>query len=472
MFLWTTNHIIIGGLYILLGIFGGFIGFGLSILLRLELSMFGFIFTSSFYYSAYFSYHGLFMIFFMIMPILIGGFGNILIPIMLGLFDLIFPRLNALSIWLAIISIIFILSSLLSSFTFNGGWTFYVPLSSYSFYPTVDILFFSLHIVGLSSLLSSFNFVTTILSKFSYSILFNFYLAFISIPLFIWSLFITSFLLIISLPVLAGAITMIIFDRHFNSSFFNPFFGGDALLFQHLFWFFGHPEVYILILPAFGIISDILSRLTNCIIFGRDSMIYAMLSIGLLGCLVWGHHMFNVGFDIDSRAYFTTATSIIAIPTGIKIFNWVATLWTANFQFNSSFYFFIGFLFSFTFGGFTGIILANVIVDILLHDSYFVVAHFHYVLSLAAVYSIFSAFYQYFRLFTLIILAEFFGRLHFISFFIFSNLIFFTMHSLGILGHSRRIFDYPILFSKFHWFQSLGIIGFLLAMLLFSLVLL
>jgi heme/copper-type cytochrome/quinol oxidase subunit 1 len=411
----------------------------------------------------------------MIMPILIGGFGNILIPIMLGLSDLLFPRLNAFSLWLTSVSLsLIILSYLSSSFQFSG-WTFYSPLSTLSNF-SIDSMFLSLHLAGLASILGSINFIASILSRFNYSYSFSSFMffdfIFFSLPLFLFSLFLTSILLIISIPVLAGSITMIIFDRHFNSSFFDPIFGGDPLLFQHLFWFFGHPEAYILILPSFGLISDCLSRCCNIIIFGRDSMIYAMLSIGLLGCIVWGHHMYNVGFDIDSRAYFTTATSIIAIPTGIKIFNWIATLWASNLQFIVSLFFIIGFLFSFTFGGFTGIILANVIVDILLHDTYFVVGHFHYVLSLGAVYTTFAAFYQYFQFISSLQFYEFYGRLHFISFFLSSNLLFFPMHTLGILGHSRRIFDYSILFSKFHWFQALAIAGFMLAMVLFSLALL
>jgi len=300
-----------------LGLIGGVIGFTLSLVLRLELALPGFIICSSLQYNSIITFHGVFMIFFMIMPILIGGFGNILIPLMLCSCDMIFPRLNALSLWLVSEGVLLIINSLFLDGGVNAGWTFYVPLSILN-YSSIDFMFFSLHIVGLSSLLGSINFIVTILKSCNFSFLYSS----LFIPLFPWSLFFTSFLLIISLPVLAGCITMIIFDRHFNSSFFDPIRGGDLILFQHLFWFFGHPEVYILILPAFGLVSEIISKYSQCIIFGRDSMLIALLLIAFIGCIVWGHHMFMVGFDIDTRTYSTTATSIIAIPTGIKILNW------------------------------------------------------------------------------------------------------------------------------------------------------
>jgi heme/copper-type cytochrome/quinol oxidase subunit 1 len=327
-------------------------------------------------------------------------------------------------------------------------------------------MFFSLHIVGLSSLLGSINFIVTLLKSTNLSIINSF----LFLPLYCWSIFFTSVLLIISLPVLAGVITMIIFDRHFNCSFFDPLRGGDLLLFQHLFWFFGHPEVYILILPAFGLISEMISKFSQCIIFGRDSMLIALLIIAVLGCIVWGHHMFMVGFDLDTRSYFTFSTSIIAIPTGIKILNWLATIWSSCFFLITPLYFIIGFLFSFTFGGFTGLILANSIIDTILHDSYFIVGHFHYVLSLGAVYTIFAAFYTYWIFFSTISFSDYLGRIHFGSFFISSNSIFFTMHSLGIIGCPRRIYDYSMIFFKFQWFNSLGLIGIYLsiAILLFA----
>ena len=461
MFL-ITNHVFIGVVYILIGIIGGSIGFGLSVLIRLELSLPGFNILSSLNYNSVITFHGLFMIFFMIMPILIGGFGNCLIPLLLGMNDMIFPRLNASSLWFSLFSLILISLSLIIDGGVNAGWTFYVPLSRMN-YSSIDLLFFSLHIAGISSLLGSINFICSILSIYSLSLFY--FLSFIE--LFSWSIFFTSLLLIISLPVLAACITMIISDRHFNSSFFDPLRGGDLLLFQHLFWFFGHPEVYILILPAFGLVSSILSKFSQFIIFGRDSMLIALFLIGLLGCIVWGHHMFIVGFDIDTRSYFTSATSIIAIPTGIKLLNWLCTLWSNVYYLITPLYFIIGFLLSFSFGGFTGLILANNIIDIILHDTYFVVGHFHYVLSLGAVYSIFASFFNYFIFFSLFNFNDFLGRLSFITFFSSSNLLFFPMHSLGIFGFPRRIFDYNIIFFNFNYILSFSIIGLVSSLLIF-----
>ena len=445
------------------GWIGGSFGFGLSIIIRLELGLPGLIICSSVQYNTLITFHGIFMIFFMIMPLLIGGFGNILIPLMLSSSDMIFPRLNALSLWLVIDSLFLMFLAMLLDGGVNAGWTFYVPLSIMNYY-SVDLMFFSLHVAGLSSLLGSINFIVTLLKACNLSILYSS----LFLPLFPWSIFFTSFLLVLSIPVLAGSITMIIFDRHFNTSFFDPVRGGSLLLFQHLFWFFGHPEVYILILPAFGLISDILSKFSQCIIFGRDTMLIALLVIGFLGCIVWGHHMFMVGFDIDTRAYYTSVTSIIAIPTGMKIMNWLASIWSGCSFLNTTLFWIIGFLYSFSFGGFSGLVLANVILDVLLHDSYFVVSHFHYVLSLGAVYTIYAAFYNYWMIFSSYLLFnDFLGRIHFISFFISSNLIFFSMHSLGIFGFPRRIFDYPVLFFRFHWLNSFGLVGVVLSMFLF-----
>ena len=409
------------------------------------------------------TFHGILMIFFMIMPLLIGGFGNILIPLMLSSSDMIFPRLNALSLWLIMDSLCLIIISLLLDGGVNAGWTFYVPLSVMNYY-SVDLMFFSLHIAGISSLLGSMNMIVTLLKACNLSILYSS----LFLPLFPWSIFFTSFLLILSLPVLAGSITMIIFDRHFNTSFFDPIRGGSVILFQHLFWFFGHPEAYILILPAFGLVSDILSKFSQCIIYGRDSMIIALSIIALLGCIVWGHHMFMVGFDIDTRAYYTASTSIIAIPTGIKILNWLATIWSGCLVFITPIYWIIGFLYSFSFGGFSGLVLANVVCDTMLHDSYFVVGHFHYVLSLGAVYTIYAAFYNYWMIFSSYFsFNDSLGRIHFLFFFISSNLIFFSMHSLGIFGFPRRIFDSPILFFRFSWLNSFGLVGVVLSMFFF-----
>jgi heme/copper-type cytochrome/quinol oxidase subunit 1 len=429
-----------------------------------------------------------------------------LIPLMLGYDDMIFPRLNALSLWLVVISLLVMFLSLLFDGGVNAGWTFYVPLSVYN-YSSVDLMVFSLHVAGLSSLVGSLNFIVTFMRYFLFSFFslyslyfFSFSLSSLSsysslssvynyssssqssvynsqivynfwgVSLFSWSIFFTSILLLLSLPVLAIALTFIIFDRHFNTSFFDSFRGGDVLLFQHLFWFFGHPEVYILIIPAFGLISEILSKFSQCMIFGRDSMIIALLLIVIIGFIVWGHHMFMVGLDIVTRIYFTSITSIIAIPTGIKIFNWLSTIWSSCLYFSIPILFINGFLFSFTFGGFTGVILANCLIDSLLHDSYFVVGHFHYVLSLGAVYAIFASFYNYFTLFSsYFVTVDLLGRIAFILFFLSSNIIFFSMHSLGLLGCSRRIFDYQLSFFRFHWFISFGFYGVLLSFAFFIL---
>jgi len=478
----STNHIFIGLMYIVVGLIGGSIGFALSIIIRLELSLPGFILTSSLSYNSVITFHGLFMIFFMIMPIMIGGFGNCLLPLMLGVSDMVFPRLNAMSLWLAFFSMNLIIFSMFLDGGVNAGWTFYVPLSTLN-YNSIDFMFFSLHIAGLSSILGSINFMITflyannlfkiesfdVLSKLNSTSIDKSFNA--SNCLFPYSIFFTSILLIISLPVLAACITMVIFDRHFNTSFFDPFKGGDVILFQHLFWFFGHPEVYILILPGFGLISDTLSKYSNKIIFGYDSMILSLALIAFLGCIVWAHHMFIVGMDIDTRVYFTTATSVIAIPTGIKILNWLCTIWSGCFWYTTSVLFILGFLFSFTFGGFSGLILSNFIVDTILHDSYYVVGHFHYVLSLGAVYSIFAAIYCFFNLFTNVYTNDFIGRIQFIFFFISSNLIFFSFHSLGLLGLPRRIFDYSFYFFKYQWFSSLALFGLILSVILFFLAL-
>ena len=463
IWLFSTHHIFIGALYILSGIIGGSFGLALSIIIRVEIALPGFILCSSLQYNSLITFHGILMIFFMIMPLLIGGFGNLLIPLMLCCYDMIFPRLNALSLWLLIDSLFLIWLAIFLDGGINTGWTFYIPLSSLN-YSSIDIMFFSLHYSGLSSLFGSFNFIISI---YSLSILFIYYYSFF-LTLYSIALYYTSLLLIISIPVLAICITMIIYDRHFNSSFFDPLRGGDILLFQHLFWFFGHPEVYILILPAFGLISEIFSKYILCLIFARDSMLISLFIIVLIGCMVWGHHMFMIGFDIDTRCYFTSSTSIISIPTGIKILNWFSTLWSSILFKIAIILFIIGFLLSFNFGGFTGLILSNCIIDILLHDSYFVVGHFHYILSLGAIYTFFSSFYNYSLLFTFYF-NEFLSRIHFSFFFISSNLIFFSMHSLGIFAFPRRIFDYPLIFLRYHWINSFGILGTLLSILCFIL---